>query len=96
MVVEDNKSETSSKYYPCARKNEANYDDYDEDDEELTEEEMREFDGDFDEEEIPVVKHQEADDFEEMRAKVKAFDQDALLLITEIIGDELIISEEDI
>ena len=96
MVVEDNKSKTSSKYYPCACKNEANYDDYDEDDEELTEEEMREFDGDFDEEEIPVVKHQESDDFEEMKAKVKAFDQDALLLITEIIGDELIISEEDI
>ena len=33
---------------------------------------------------------------EEMKAKVKAFDQDALLLITEIIGDTLIISEEDI
>ena len=96
MVVEDNKSDISSKYYPCTCKNEANFDDYDEDDEELSEEEMREFDGDFVEEIISTDKSEENEDFEEMKAKVKAFDQDALLLITEIIGDELIISEEDI
>ena len=51
---------------------------------------------DFDEEIISTDESEENEDFEEMKAKVKAFDQDALLLITEIIGDTLIISEEDI
>ena len=96
MVVEDEKSETVSKFLPCTSVNGSNFDDCDEDEAELTEEEMREFDGDFDEEIISTDKSEENEDFEEMKAKVKAFDQDALLLITEIIGDTLIISEEDI
>ena len=96
MVVENEKSESVSKFLPCTSVNGSNFDDSDEDDDELTEEEMREFDGDFDEEIISTDKSEENEDFEEMKAKVKAFDQDALLLITEIIGDTLIISEEDI
>jgi hypothetical protein len=69
--------------------NASNFDDYDEDEEELTEEEMRDFDGDFDEE-LPIKTDIEDDDDDLPSVEyMKYIDKEAFMVLVELLDDKL-------
>ena len=78
---------TETKFLPYEDGNSSNFDDYDEDDEELTEEEMREFDGDFDEI-VPDEKIDEEDDLDDVQY-MKYIDKEAFMVLVELLDDKL-------
>ena len=78
---------TETKFLPYEDGNGSNFDDYDEDDEELTEEEMREFDGDFDEV-VPDEKIDEEDDLDDVQY-MKYIDKEAFMVLVELLDDKL-------
>ena len=78
---------TETKFLPYEDGNGSNFDDYDEDDDELAEEEMREFDGDFDEI-VPDEKIDEQDDLEDVQY-MKYIDKEAFMVLVELLDDKL-------
>ena len=78
---------TETKFLPYEDGNGSNFDDYDEDDEELTEEEMREFDGDFDEV-VPDDKMDEEDDLDDVQY-MQYIDKEAFMVLVELLDDKL-------
>jgi hypothetical protein len=78
---------TETKFLPYEDGNGSNFDDYDEDDDELTEEEMREFDGDFDEI-ISDEKIDEQDDLDDVQY-IEYIDKEAFMVLVELLDDKL-------
>ena len=78
---------TETKFLPYEDGNGSNFDDYDEDDEELTEEEMREFDGDFDEV-VPDEKMDEEDGLDDVQY-MQYIDKEAFMVLVELLDDKL-------
>ena len=78
---------TETKFLPYEDGNGSNFDDYDEDDDELAEEEMREFDGDFDEI-VPDEKIDEEDDLDDVQY-MKYIDKEAFMVLVELLDDKL-------
>lgn len=76
-----------TKFLPYEDGNASNFDDYDEDDEELTEEEMREFDGDFSED-IPNATITDEDDLDDVQY-MKYIDKEAFMVLVELLDDKL-------
>lgn len=78
-----------TKFLSYEDENASNFDDYDEDEEELTEEEMREFDGDFDEE-LPIKTDIEDDDDDLPSVEyMKYIDKEAFMVLVELLDDKL-------
>ena len=78
---------TETKFLPYEDGNGSNFDDYDEDDDELTEEEMREFDGDFDEV-VPDEKIDEEDGLDDVQY-MQYIDKEAFMVLVELLDDKL-------
>lgn len=76
-----------TKFLPYEDGNASNFDDYDEDDVELTEEEMREFDGDFSED-IPNATITDEDDLDDVQY-MKYIDKEAFMVLVELLDDKL-------
>ncbi len=76
-----------TKFLPYDDGNGSNFDDYDEDEEELTEDEMREFDDDFSED-IPKAKIDDEDDLDDVQY-MKYIDKEAFMVLVELLDDKL-------
>ncbi len=76
-----------TKFLPYEDGNGSNFDDNDEEDEELTEEEMREFDGDFNED-IPNATITDEDDLDDVQY-MKYIDKEAFMVLVELLDEKL-------